>query len=131
MTTSNTLSLERLGELARAFSQIEDFDQWQFIGTDACTAAEIRTLIGMAMRAEQAERERDALRDAPGISLSDVEAMFGFSCDWGDCDDQGVGVRYHHEGRSFLPVCRRHIGLSEPGIGRIALAETDAGGDAS
>lgn len=69
-------------------------------------------LEGMSTALALAERDRDEmaqqLTQQPGIDFDAIDEMFG-TCDWGDCDQGSVGIRWHREGRMFLPVCETHI----------------------
>ncbi|MDE2104168.1 MAG: hypothetical protein KGL39_43425 [Patescibacteria group bacterium] len=98
----DTLTRERLEELATPPTSIEM--------DSIITFGEIRALLDMAMRTEQAERERDALRD--GYRTFGYEDSYCLFCGGGWGDESSPD----HE-----PGC----------ICIAALADPDAGGDAS
>jgi hypothetical protein len=53
---------------------------------------------------ERPEPETSDLRAA----LQPVGVEQRGDCDWGDCDEDSVGVRNDKDGHGWLPVCQRH-----------------------
>lgn len=117
MTTSSTLSRERLEELAKLCDDHAAGEPWPFNKHIGLPITKVRALIAQAMRTEQAERERDALRE---VMRQLIESRM--------------------EGEGWCKECHRSEGwLARDGHREdctvrwmaAALAEPDAGGDAS
>lgn len=74
MTTTTDLSRERLDELEQEMAENHDKERWPFRAFTSISYSHALALIAMAKRTEQAERERDALRDVLGLIAGDDPA---------------------------------------------------------
>jgi hypothetical protein len=53
-------------------------------------------------------------------ALDSELAAIGSECDWGDCSDESIALRWAPDVAGYLPVCARHQGilpnLTDPGV---------------